>query len=50
MHVYNLVLSGAAEFVANDTHCLELISIKLSQFVNTETANGLNITPVLDKI
>jgi hypothetical protein len=26
------VLSGAAEFVANDTQCLKLISIKFSQF------------------
>jgi hypothetical protein len=50
MYVYNLVLNGAAECVANDTQCLELISIKFSQFGNTETAKGLNITPVLDKI
>jgi hypothetical protein len=50
MYVYNSVPSGAAEFVANDTQCLELIEMKFSQFGNTETAKGLNITPVLDKI
>jgi hypothetical protein len=50
MCVYNLVLNGAAEFVANATRNLELISIKCSQFGNTETAKGLNIAPVLDKI
>jgi len=50
MHVYNLVLNGAAEFVANGTQCLELIAIKVSPFGNTETAKGLNIAPVLDKI
>jgi len=44
------VLNGAAEFVANGTQCLELISIKFSQVGNTETAKGLNIAPVLEKI